>query len=177
MLKRTFYFAAFLSLIVSVHAQAPASLEQRVAAIMRRPEYAHARFGMEFWSLDDNKSVFRINEQQLFTPGSTTKLLTMGTALSLLGPEYRFHTRVYRNGTVDANGVLQGDLVLVASGDPNLSNRIRLDGTLAFENVDHSYDSIPGSRTVAGDPLMALRGLADQIAAAGVKRVAGRVIV
>ena len=177
MLTRTYSFAAWILLTTAAYAQAPASLEQRVAAIMRRPEYAHARFGMEFWSLDDNKSVYRLNEQQLFTPGSTTKLLTMGTALALLGPDYRFHTRVYRNGTVDSNGVLQGDLVLVASGDPNLSGRIRLDGTMAFENVDHSYDSIPGSHTVAGDPLTALRDIADQIAAAGIKRVSGRVIV
>jgi PBP4 family serine-type D-alanyl-D-alanine carboxypeptidase len=143
---------------------------------MRRPEYAHARFGMEFWSLDTNKSVFRMNEQQLFTPGSTTKLLTMGTALSLLGPDYRFHTRIYRTGAVE-DGVLQGDLVLLASGDPNLSNRIQADGTLAFENVDHSYDSSPGSRAVAGDPLMGLRDLAAQVGAAGIKRITGRVRV
>jgi D-alanyl-D-alanine carboxypeptidase/D-alanyl-D-alanine-endopeptidase (penicillin-binding protein 4) len=144
---------------------------------MRRPEYAHARFGMEFWNLDTNQSVFRMNEQQLFTPGSTTKLLTMGTALALLGPDYRFHTRIFRTGAVDASGIVQGDLVLVASGDPNLSNRIQPDGTLAFENVDHSYDSIPGSRVVAGDPLMGLRDLAAQIAAAGIKRITGRLRV
>jgi len=177
MLKRTSRLAAWILLTAAAHAQAPASLGDRVAAIMRRPEYAHARFGMEFWSLDENKAVFRMNEQQLFTPGSTTKLLTMGTALALLGPDYRFHTRIYRTGAVDAAGALQGDLVLVASGDPDLSNRIRMDSTLAFENVDHSYDSIPGSRTVAGDPLTALRDLAAQIAAAGIKRVSGRVTV
>ncbi len=34
---------------------------------------------------------------------------------------------------------LGGDLVLVASGDTNLSGRIRVGDTLAFENVDHTY--------------------------------------
>jgi hypothetical protein len=38
----------------------PAGLQQRVAAIMSRPEFVHARFGMEFWALSDNSPVFRI---------------------------------------------------------------------------------------------------------------------
>jgi PBP4 family serine-type D-alanyl-D-alanine carboxypeptidase len=178
MVKSILHVAGLAALLAaSGFAQQPASLQERVAEIMRRPEYVHARFGMEFWSLDDNQAVFRINEQQLFTPGSTTKLLTEGTALSLLGPDFRFHTRIYRTGAVDAAGVLQGDLVLVASGDPNLSNRIQPDGSMAFENVDHSYDSIPGSRVVPGDPLAVLRALARRVAAAGIKHVAGRVRV
>jgi D-alanyl-D-alanine carboxypeptidase/D-alanyl-D-alanine-endopeptidase (penicillin-binding protein 4) len=109
-------------------------------------------------------------------PGSTTKLITMGSALHLLGADYRFHTRVYRTGEVDAAGVLRGDLVLVASGDPNLSGRIRADGTLAFENVDHSYGGVD-SHGVEGDPLAVIRELAASIAAKGVTRITGRVIV
>ena len=65
-------------------------------------------------------------------------MLTEGTALSLLGPDYRFHTRVFRTGAIDASGTLEGDLILVAAGDPNLSNRIQPDGTLAFQNQDHA---------------------------------------
>jgi len=42
--------------------------------------------------------------------------------------------------------------VLVASGDLNLSNRIQPDGTLAFENEDHSYGG-PDSKGLPGDPL------------------------
>ena len=102
-------------LVWSVAGQAPASLQERVAAIMSRPEFVHARFGMEFRALDDNTPVFRMNEQQFFVSGSTTKLLTEGTALALLGPDYRFHTRVFRSGEIDSGGTLHGDLVLVAS--------------------------------------------------------------
>ena len=76
------------------------SLKQRIAAIMSRPEYVHARFGMEFWPLDADKPAYRLNEQQFFIAASTTKLLTEGAALSLLGPEYRFHTRVFRTGAI-----------------------------------------------------------------------------
>ena len=154
------------------------SLKLRIAAIMSRPEYAHARFGMEFWQLGADKVAYRFNEQQFFVAASTTKLLTEGTALSLLGPDYRFHTRVFRTGAIDRKGTLNGDLILVASGDPNLSNRVQPDGTLAFQNQDHAYDSMPGgAKLVPGDPLAALRELAAQVAKAGIKNVAGRVLV
>ena len=134
-------------------------------------------FGMEFYSLNRRETVFALNSDKLFVPASTTKLLTEGAALELLGPEFRFHTRVYRTGPVSADGTLRGDVVLVASGDPNLSGRIRPDGTLAFENVDHSYDGSRHTRAVPGDPLMVIRDLARQIAARGVRRVEGRVLV
>ena len=102
-------FAAIAAVVLS--AASAQSLEQRVAAIVSRPEYLHARFGMEFWPLDADKPVYRLNEQQFFIAASTTKLLTEGTALSLLGPDYRFHTRVFRTGAVDVSGTLHGDLI------------------------------------------------------------------
>ena len=117
-----------------------------------------------------------LNADRLFTPASTTKLLTEGTALELLGADYRFHTRVYRDGSLEADGTLKGDLILVASGDPNLSGRVRPDSTLSFENVDHTYAGSPDTRPVPGDPLLVIRELAQQVAH-GVKRVEGNVRV
>lgn len=153
------------------------SLAQRIQAIMDRAEFKHALFGIEFYSLDKNKVLYSINADKLFTPGSTTKLLTEGTALSLLGADYRFRTRVYRTGRIDGDGVLDGDLILVASGDPNLSGRLKDDGTLAFENEDHSYDGDPNTRAVSGDPLLVIRRLAQQVAEKGIKKIRGNVII
>lgn len=87
----------------------PAALSERIDAILARPEFKHATFGIEFYSLDTNKPVYTLNADKLFVPGSTTKLITMGSALQLLGPDYRFHTRVYRTGDVDRDGTLHGD--------------------------------------------------------------------
>src|SRR5437016_4733074 len=160
-----------------VSAQFPPALEQRIKKIMSRPEFAHSRFGIEFYSLDTGKVLYELNSQQLFVPASTTKLLTEGTALELLGGDFRFHTRVYRTGSVTADGVLDGNLVLVAGGDPNLSARVQPDGTLAFENEDHSYDGDPATRAVPGDPLLIIRKLARQVADAHIKRIGGHVFI
>ena len=77
------------------------ALTAKIAEINARPELVHAEFGVAAYDLDAKKMVFGLNAEQLFTPGSTTKLLTMGTALGLLGADYRFHTPVYRTGPID----------------------------------------------------------------------------
>ncbi len=160
---------------VAAHASA-GDLERRIAKIMGRAEFRHAFFGIEFYSLDGNKPIYRHNENVLFVPGSTTKLITAGSALELFGADYRFHTRIYRTGEISKEGILQGDLVLVASGDPNISGRLKSDGTLNFENEDHSYGG-EDSHGVAGDPLFVIREFAKQIVDSGIKRISGRVIV
>ena len=158
------------------HSVKPAKLAKRIEEIVNRPEFRHAEFGIEFFSLDTGKEIYSLNPDRLFLAASTTKLVTYGTAMALLGADYRFHTRVYRTGPIAPDGTLQGDLVLVASGDPNLSGRIQPDGTLAFENEDHSYGG-PDARLVNGDPLMVIREIARQVVAKGIKRIAGQVLV
>jgi D-alanyl-D-alanine carboxypeptidase/D-alanyl-D-alanine-endopeptidase (penicillin-binding protein 4) len=179
-MKRLLAVLSTLILLVSMAAAQkpqPQTLAQRIDQIISRPEFRHALFGIEFFSLDTGKPIYSLNADALFTPASTTKLLTEGTALALLGADYRFHTRIYRTGEIAADGTLGGDLVLVASGDPNLSGRIQPDGTLAFTNEDHSYAGSPDTRAVPGDPLLVIRELAKQVAAKGIKRIAGRVLI
>ncbi len=153
----------------------PKTFSETVKQVMARPVYRHSRIGLEVWSLDTGKAVFAQDADKLFTPGSTTKLFTEGTVLTLLGPDYRFHTPLYRTGKV-VKGVLQGDLVLVASGDPDISNRIQADGNLTFFDEDHSYGGAD-SHLIAGDPAVVLRQFAKAVADAGIKRVTGRVLV
>jgi N-acyl-D-amino-acid deacylase len=154
-------------------AQSPATLAERIQKVISRPEFARANFGIKFITLDTGKVLYSLNSNKLFVPASTTKLLTEGTVLAKLGADYRFHTRIYRTAPVDRKGKLNGDLILVASGDPNLSNRIRPDGTLAFVDEDHSYNGPP----VDGDPLAVIKQFAQQIAAKGIREIKGRILI
>ncbi len=51
---------------------------------------------------------------------SVSKVFTSYFALTQLGAEYRFHTKVYRQGKLE-NGTLKGNLYLVGSGAPYLT--------------------------------------------------------
>lgn len=148
---------------------AAAALAAAINAPTRTPRLQHSVVAGEVYDLDSHRVLYARNPGLLMQPASTTKLLTEGTSLALLGPGFRWTTPVYRIGTVDAHGALHGLLVLVASGDPNLSQRVQPNGTLAFENEDHAYDGSPETRAVPGDPLAVLRDLAAQVAKAGIK--------
>lgn len=169
-----------ISLSVTAAAQqtptAAQTFSEAVKQVIDRPEFKHVSFGIEIYSLDQKKVLFSLNGENFFTPSSTTKLLSEGTALQLLGKNYRFHTPVYRTGEIKRNGTLDGDLVLVASGDPNLSDRMQPDGTLAFADEDHSYGG-PDSKLVPGDPAEVMQEFAKQIKEAGIRKVDGRVLV
>ena len=177
--KKALAYPACLGLLLcataasSARSQSADTLAARIQKVMARPEFVHASFGIEFVSLDTGKVVYALNADKLFVPASTTKLLTEGTLLARLGAAYRFHTRVFRTGSVDSKGKLKGDLILVAAGDPNLSNRIRPDGTLAFVDEDHSYNG----PALEGDPLTVVKQLAKAVAAAGIRKIEGRVLV
>ena len=176
--RRTFAAALFLFFFCgfrasSARAQSENSLAKRIQKVVSRPEFAHANFGIEFYSLDAGKVVYALNGDKLFVPASTTKTLTEGTVLAKLGADYRFHTRVYHTGSVDKHGTLKGDLILVASGDPNLSNRIQPDSTLAFVDEDHSY----GGAALPGDPLTVIQQLAKDVASKGIHKIQGRILI
>jgi D-alanyl-D-alanine carboxypeptidase/D-alanyl-D-alanine-endopeptidase (penicillin-binding protein 4) len=86
---------------------------------------------------------------------SNMKLFTTATALARLGPDSRIPTRVLSSGTIEKNGVLQGNLYLQGGGDPAL-------GTPSF------YDRFQAG---LGTDLLAL---VPQIGEAGIRSVTGR---
>src|SRR5215510_8693087 len=59
------------------------------------------------------------NADRLFNPASVTKVATSLTAISRLGPDFKFRTSMYTDGKLDpSTGILHGSLYVVGSGDP-----------------------------------------------------------
>jgi serine-type D-Ala-D-Ala carboxypeptidase/endopeptidase (penicillin-binding protein 4) len=127
-------------------AQAPADLVAALTAAVRDPRLAGDQVGVSIW-IDGLGEVFAANPDQLLKPASNEKLLTALGVLQLLGPDTTLQTTVMRSGPVEG-GVLQGDLVLIGGGDPLLD----LSGPTSFA------------------------ALAKAVKAAGITRVAGRLV-
>ena len=110
---------------------------------------------------------------------SQTKHFTVGTAYNDLGVDHTLTTPVYATAA-PSGGTLGGDLVLVASGDLALGGRNAEEGRFDFatDGIDHVYaDAIPGAVLAPGDPLAGLDDLAAQVAATGVTRIDGDVLI
>ncbi len=96
-----------------------------------------ASAGLGFCVLDAKTKavVLEQNSQLALVPASTLKVLTTYAALSKLGQHYRFETRLFYTGTLDAaTGVLDGDLLILGGGDPSLQSEVyNKDNTLVTD--------------------------------------------
>jgi D-alanyl-D-alanine carboxypeptidase/D-alanyl-D-alanine-endopeptidase (penicillin-binding protein 4) len=151
------------------------ALAERIASLLAQPELARSDWGIQVVSLDNppddkrkesarrpaQKILYSLNADKLFVPASNAKLFTTVSALALVGPDYRFHTTVEANAPLDKYGRIDGDVVLVGRGDPNLSGR-----TLPY--------ALKTERSLSST--IALETLADQLVKAGVKYIDGDVV-
>lgn len=166
-----------LVLLLTPAAPAADDLADRIEAVLNAPEYKQAHWGLLVLDARTGKAVYEHNADRLFAPASTTKLFSCATALGVLGPDHRFETPVYRRGTVK-DGRLDGDLILVASGDLTLGGRTDKDGHVAFKDNDHTYaNGNTRAELTDTDPLAGLKALALQVKVAGIRRVGGDVLV
>ena len=150
--------ALALALAVSLTA---AALPQRIEQILAASPAAHTAFwGIKIVDLATGRTLYEQNAAHFFVPASNAKLFTTALALTRLGPDLTFQTRVMADQPPDADGRIAGPVRLVGGGDPNLSAR-----AIPYK---------PGP--VTGDPLAALEELADQVAARGVKRIEGDIV-
>lgn len=92
----------------------------RIDALLAQPAFEHAQLSLVVTSLGSGDTLYRANGAQLFIPASTQKVVTTAVAAETLGWNFRFETRLLAAGSV-RRGRLDGDLVVVGSGDPTLS--------------------------------------------------------
>jgi D-alanyl-D-alanine carboxypeptidase/D-alanyl-D-alanine-endopeptidase (penicillin-binding protein 4) len=116
-------------------------------------------------SLTRGDTLFRASPDAMMQPASTMKMYTSVLALDRFGPEYQFKTAVFRAGTLDSSGTVQGDLYLKGGGDPSLSPRFwgtinpmdSLARLIAAAGVKHIHGDIVGDAS-AFDPQLVPEG-------------------
>jgi D-alanyl-D-alanine carboxypeptidase/D-alanyl-D-alanine-endopeptidase (penicillin-binding protein 4) len=108
-------------------AGAPASPEDKLRrdlqAIFTDAAIDHAFWAVSVRSLKNHEILYSSNSTRLQTPASNQKLITGAVAAERLGWDYRYWTRVYSTGAIQAGGDLDGDLVIVSNGDPTINPR------------------------------------------------------
>jgi D-alanyl-D-alanine carboxypeptidase/D-alanyl-D-alanine-endopeptidase (penicillin-binding protein 4) len=179
--KITFVFALLIAVGLGDRhriALSDEGLDKKVEEFLSQPHFKTAHWGYLFADLKTGEVVLERNSEKLFAPASTTKLFSTAAALDAFGGDFRFHTPVHRRGEVNDKGELEGDLILVASGDLTLGGRTTEKGEIAFEDSDHTYANwAPEARLTPQDPLAGLDDLARQVKAAGIRKITGDVLI
>lgn len=102
---------------------------------------------------EDGSQIAAWNPDMPLLTASTMKTITTGLGYEVLGPDYRFRTRVAYDGRIE-KGILHGNLYIVGGADPTLGSR----DTIAFPT-----DSVFGIWAAA-------------VKKAGIRRIAGRIV-
>ena len=102
-------------------AQSPQAfvLPDNVAAALRTANVPPSAVGIAVTPLSGSGLTLTTNENQPMNPASTMKLVTTLAGLEMLGPQYQWRTDLMTSAPL-RNGVLEGDLWLRGSGDPQL---------------------------------------------------------
>lgn len=136
---------------VTISAGSDASLRAFIDSMADAPQFSNAHWGILIVDPERGDTLYARNAGKLFMPASNMKILTSSTALTQLGPDYRYRTYFAARGPV-TNGVLDGDLLVIGRGDPSVS--------------DHMMH----------DAMLPLRAIADSLAAKGIRRIRGSIV-
>lgn len=123
-----------------------------VNTMMADPVLKNATWGFVVYDPKTKKVISSYNEHTPLVPASTTKLLTTETAMSMLGENYRWMTQLEYSGEIDENGVLNGNLYIVGSGDPSLGTNKA--GAWSYKDIVSDFAggiSREGIKKVNGD--------------------------
>lgn len=154
------------------------ALARRVENVLATPGFQFGQWGVLVVDRKSGETVFERNPDLLFAPASVTKLFSTAAALVELGPNFRFQTPIVRHGEVDVKGTLRGDLILIAQGDLAMGGRTGPEGTMLFQDNDHTYaDGNLKAEVVPSDPLAGLDHIAREVKAAGITEITGDVVV
>ncbi len=131
----------------------------RVDAALGEVHAQKALWGVLVTDRDTGEILYELNADRFFTPASNAKIVTTSLALATLGPTYQFRTTLESSGKFGEDGRLQGDLVFVGRGDPDLSNRkfpyagkVEHDGPAEIVLAQMADDAIAkGLKEVDGD--------------------------
>jgi serine-type D-Ala-D-Ala carboxypeptidase/endopeptidase (penicillin-binding protein 4) len=125
-------------------------LQRDIDGLIGAPSLDHSSWGVVVTSLANDVTLYALNPRRLLVPASTMKIVTLAAAAERLRWDFSYETRLAGVGALGA-GVLDGDLVVVGTGDPSIED---WDGAASrlFQNWG------------------------EQLKAAGVRMVTGRVI-
>ena len=130
----------------------PLTAEEEAAAsiekLLRGPVLRRGVTGLYVADAKTGEPLFAVNASDPLNPASNVKMVSTATALELLGPEFRYPTRVL--GAAPVNGIVRGDIYLLGSYDPTLTSTDLHE--IAASLARSGITTIEGGIAIGNDP-------------------------
>ena len=153
-------------------------IPEAIRAIFNDSLYDGGFWALRVVDLETGEVIYNQRSNEDIFIGSVRKVFTIGEALKEFGQDFMFRTPIHRQGSVNDEGVLDGDIILVATGDLTMGGRRNPNNTMAVTNFDHNDANNLGNAILsAPDPLQGYKDLAKQIADTGMTRITGEIII
>lgn len=114
-----------LILFCSIIAKGQASINPIAKALetfTKDTSLTNASISFHCVDLTTQETIASYNENLSLPPASTMKLYSTALAYETLGSSFKPSTRIYTDGYIDSNGVLQGNIWIRGGGDPSLGS-------------------------------------------------------
>lgn len=118
----------FIGIIISNSAISQNAIQASINAFAANGNLSNASISFEAVDLSTGKVVASYDPNRSLPTASIAKLFSTATALEIAGPEYSSQTRIYLEGKVDSNGVLNGNVWIRGGGDPSLGSKYFFEG-------------------------------------------------
>lgn len=133
---------------------AASKIQAALKTLRADPQMKHAIYGIYVKEASSGKVVWDENSQVGLAPASCQKVIISTASLEILGEDFQYQTRVAYDGNI-VQGVLKGNLYVVASGDPSLGSW-RYAGATPDDvmNAIHGMLQAAGVTRIEGDILL-----------------------
>jgi D-alanyl-D-alanine carboxypeptidase/D-alanyl-D-alanine-endopeptidase (penicillin-binding protein 4) len=128
-MKRIWPFVCFLFGSLQLYCQdvklSPLeTLKAEIYKLQDDPDLIHGAWGLCVMDLKKDSVLADYNSAMGLVPASSLKVVTTAAALSILGENYRYETKIQYDGVLDSlNGIIYGNLYIKGSGDPTLGSK------------------------------------------------------
>ncbi|MGB1207030.1 MAG: D-alanyl-D-alanine carboxypeptidase/D-alanyl-D-alanine endopeptidase [Chitinophagales bacterium] len=123
-----YYFTIILILHISCvsaqsdqHQRLKQNLDKAIEVFENDSETKNALWGFHAKMVENGRILASHNADRSLVPASTLKTVTTAAALSILGSDFTFKTKLEYDGYIDEQGTLHGNLYITGGGDPTLA--------------------------------------------------------
>ncbi len=137
------------------YAVAQGVVQSAVNNLQQSVDFQYAGISFLAINLETGEKIAEQNPLLTIPPASTAKLFSTAAAIEILGPDYRPKTRLYIDGEITNDSILNGNIWIRGGGDITLGSRF-------FTEQGHEKDF--------------LKIWVDSVKSAGIKKINGKII-